>query len=51
VESAGHVVYYYAFGARNVNALLFLLGWDWYRFSKKHVGRAYAELVFLHSVG
>jgi hypothetical protein len=47
----GHVVHSGASGARNVNALFFMLGWDWSRFNKKRVGTCYAELVFLNPVG
>jgi hypothetical protein len=28
-----------------------LLGWDRYRFNKKHAGIRYVELMFLHPVG
>jgi hypothetical protein len=28
-----------------------MLGWDWFRFNKKRIGRRYAKLVFLHLVG
>jgi hypothetical protein len=28
-----------------------MLGWERYRFRKKHAGICYAELMFLHSVG
>jgi hypothetical protein len=35
VGYAGHVVYTGASGARNVNALFFMFGWDQYRFHKK----------------
>jgi hypothetical protein len=51
VGSAGHVVHFGASGARNVNTLYFMLGWDWYRFHKKCVRTRYAELEFLHLVG
>jgi hypothetical protein len=37
-----------ASGARNVDTLFFLLGWDRYGFHIQHVGTPYAELVFLH---
>jgi hypothetical protein len=46
--SMGHVDHFGASGMRNVDALFFILGWDRYRFHKKHVGIHYAELVFLH---
>jgi uncharacterized membrane protein YsdA (DUF1294 family) len=32
-------------------ALFLMLGWDRYRFDKKHVRTRDAELVFLHLVG
>jgi hypothetical protein len=47
----GHVVHFSASGARNDDALFFMLGWDRYRFDKKRVRTCYAELVFLHPVG
>jgi hypothetical protein len=39
-----------ASGVRNINALFFMLGWEWYGFDKKRTGTRYAELVFLHLV-
>jgi hypothetical protein len=42
----GHVVHSSAFGAQNVHALFFVLGWDWYGFNKKHAGTHYGDLVF-----
>jgi hypothetical protein len=51
VGFARNVVHSGAFGARNVDALCFILRWDRDEFHKKHVGRCYAELVFLHTVG
>jgi hypothetical protein len=38
-------------GTRNVDALFFMLGWDWSGFDKKCARTHYAELVFLHLVG
>jgi hypothetical protein len=51
VGYAGHVVHSCASGARNVDALFFMLRWDLYEFDKKYVGTRYVELVFLHLVG
>jgi hypothetical protein len=35
-------------GARNIDALFFMLRWDRYGFDKKRIGTRYDELVFLH---
>jgi hypothetical protein len=35
VGAAGHVVHSGASGVQNIDALLFMLGWDWYGFEKK----------------
>jgi hypothetical protein len=40
-----------ASGARNVNMLFFMLGWDQCGFDKKCIGTRYAELLFLHPAG
>jgi hypothetical protein len=40
-----------AFGARNIDTLFFMLGWDRFGFNKKRARTCCAELVFLDSVG
>jgi hypothetical protein len=49
--SAGHVGHSGSSGARNVDALFFLLGWARCGFGEKCVGTHYVDLVFLHPVG
>jgi hypothetical protein len=49
--STGPVVHFGVSRVRNVDALFFMLGRDWYGFHKNHVGTRYAERVFLHPVG
>jgi hypothetical protein len=39
-----------ASGARNINALFFMLGWAWCSFRKMRVRACYAKLVFLHAM-
>jgi hypothetical protein len=51
VGCAGHVVRCILSGARNIDTLFFMLGWDWYRFQKKRAETCYAKLFFLHPVG
>jgi hypothetical protein len=46
VESVGHVVHSDAFGARNVNAQIFMLMWDRYGFNKKASGHITPNLCF-----
>jgi hypothetical protein len=50
VEFVGHVVHSSALEGRNMIALFFMLGWDWYGFYKKRVGTRYAELLFFNLV-
>jgi hypothetical protein len=51
VGSVSHIVQSKAFGAGNVDALFFMLGWAWSGFCKKRDMPRYAKLVFLHPVG
>jgi Na+-driven multidrug efflux pump len=51
VGSVGHVVYSSVSGARNVDALFFMLMWTPCGSNKKRVGTRYTELVFLHLMG
>jgi hypothetical protein len=51
VGSGDHIVHSGASKARNVDALLFMLGWDCCSFHKKCTGTRYDKLVFLHPVG
>jgi hypothetical protein len=50
VGYAGHVVHSGAFGARNVDALFFIIGWDRYGFDEGRTEAPYDELAFLHPV-
>jgi hypothetical protein len=51
VESAGYVVHSDALGAQNVNALFFMLSWDWYEFHKMRFWTSYVEHVYSHLGG
>jgi hypothetical protein len=51
VGSGCDILHSSASEARNVDALYFMLRWDWYGFHKKHTRIRYAELVSLHAVG
>jgi hypothetical protein len=51
VGAACYVVHSGASEAQNIDALFFLLGWDWYGFHKKRTEACYTKLVFLHPVG
>jgi hypothetical protein len=51
VGSTANVLHSSASGARNVDALFFMLGWDRYGFQKSCAGTRYVELLFLHPVG
>jgi hypothetical protein len=51
VGSTGHVVHFGTSGARNVDALFFMLRWAGAVLHKKRDGTRYAKLVFLHPVG
>jgi hypothetical protein len=51
IRFACHVVYSGAFGAQNVDVLLFMLGWARCRSQKKCDVTHYVELVFLRPMG
>jgi hypothetical protein len=52
----GHIVHFDTSESRIIDALFFMLRWDWYGLYKNKVGTRYAgtrypEPVFLHLVG
>jgi hypothetical protein len=48
----GPILYFGTSGMSNVDALFFILWWDWYEFDKKkHVGTRYVKLVFFNPMG
>jgi hypothetical protein len=51
VGSVGHVVHSVASGARNIDAIIFLHGWDRYGLHKRGAETRYARHVFLQLVG
>jgi hypothetical protein len=51
VVSTGHIVHSSASGARDIDALFFMLRWDWCSFYKKHAGTSYVEFVCFGSGG
>jgi hypothetical protein len=50
VVSMGHVVDSGASGARNIDALFFMLRWDWCGFHKERVRTCNIKTVFMHPV-
>jgi hypothetical protein len=42
--SVSHIVQSGASGARNINALFLMLGWDWYRYDKSAPGHVTSKL-------
>jgi hypothetical protein len=46
VGSAGHILHSTAYGARNVDALFFMIGYAQCGFYKKHAGKRYANFCF-----
>jgi hypothetical protein len=50
VQFAGHVVQSGVSEAQNVITLIFMLGWDQYRFDKMSVKTRYAKLAFFNPV-
>jgi hypothetical protein len=50
VRYVGPVVHSGATVAQNIDALFFMMGWDWHGLQEKHTGTTYVELVFLYLV-
>jgi hypothetical protein len=51
MRSADNVVHFGASGARNIDALYFMLGLYRYGYDRKFVGTHYAEILFFHPIG
>jgi hypothetical protein len=48
INASGSFSAFWCVWVRNVDALIFMLGWDRYGFNKKCTGTHCTELVFLH---
>jgi hypothetical protein len=51
VGSVSHAVHSGLCVAHNIDALFFMIGWDWYLLDKKRAGTHYSKLLFWHPVG